>query len=111
MAINYMKATNFMFLGGLMMAIGVEHSGLHHRIALKILILVGTSPKMVMLGFMTTTAFLSMWISNTATVAMMLPIVEAVAAAMNRTEVIFFLHFPATFFPYQIFLATHFCTN
>ena len=87
MAVNYMKATNFMFLGGLMMAIGVEHSGLHRRIALKILILVGTSPRMIMLGFMTTTAFLSMWISNTATVAMMLPIVEAVAAAMHQSEV------------------------
>ncbi len=85
---NYMKATNFVMLGGLMLAVCVEHSGLHMRIALRIILVLGTSPKMVMFGFMVTTAFLSMFISNAATTAMMLPIVEAFALVMGNPEVI-----------------------
>ena len=65
------------------MAIAVEHSGLHNRVALRIIMMVGTSQARLMLGFMITTMFLSMWISNTATTAMMLPIVDAVAEAIN----------------------------
>ena len=72
-----------MFFGGLIMAIAVEHSGLHNRVALRIIMMVGTSQARLMLGFMITTMFLSMWISNTATTAMMLPIVDAVAEAIN----------------------------
>ena len=82
-AVNYLNATNYMFLGGLIMAIAVEHCGLHNRVALKIIMMVGTSQARLMLGFMFTTMFLSMWISNTATTAMMLPIVDAVADAIN----------------------------
>ncbi|XP_023326559.1 solute carrier family 13 member 2 [Eurytemora carolleeae] len=82
-AINYLNSTNYMFLGGLIMAIAVEHSGLHNRVALRIIMRVGTSQARLMLGFMLTTMFLSMWISNTATTAMMLPIVDAVAEAIN----------------------------
>jgi len=74
---NYMRATNFMMLGGLMLAVCVEHSGLHKRIALRIVLLIGTSEKMALLGFMVTTAFVSMWISNGATAAMMVPIIDA----------------------------------
>lgn len=77
--INYLKSTNFMFLGGLILALAVEQSGLHQRMALKILLMIGTAPRNLLLGFMLTTAFLSMWISNTATTAMMIPIVEAIA--------------------------------
>jgi len=84
---NYMKATNFVMLGGLMLALCVEHSGLHKRIALRIILVLGTSPKMVMFGFMVTTAFLSMFISNAAATAMMLPIVEAFAIVMGNPEV------------------------
>ena len=83
-AINYLNSTNYMFLGGLIMAIAVEHCGLHNRVALRIIMLVGTSQARLMLGFMVTTMFLSMWISNTATTAMMLPIVDAVAEAINQ---------------------------
>ena len=85
-AINYLNSTNYMFLGGLIMAIAVEHCGLHNRVALKIIMMVGTSQARLMLGFMFTTMFLSMWISNTATTAMMLPIVDAVADAINGKE-------------------------
>ena len=77
--INYLKSTNFMFLGGLVLALAVEHSGLHLRIALKIMMLIGTSPSKLLFGFMITTGWLSMWISNTATTAMMIPIVDAIA--------------------------------
>lgn len=53
--INYLKSTNFMFLGGLILALAVEHSGLHKRVALRILLLIGTSPRNLLLGFMMTT--------------------------------------------------------
>jgi sodium-dependent dicarboxylate transporter 2/3/5 len=87
-AINYLNATNFMFVGGLMMAVAVEHCGLHQRIALNIISIVGTSQRKLMLGFMLTTMFLSMWISNTATVAMVVPIVDSVSAAIATSDAI-----------------------
>jgi len=81
--VNYLKSTNFMFIGGLILALAVEQSGLHTRLALKILLLIGTSPRNLLLGFMLTTGFLSMWISNTATTAMMIPIIDAIAQASS----------------------------
>ncbi|MFQ5537150.1 MAG: SLC13 family permease [Gemmatimonadota bacterium] len=68
----------FLFMGGFFLAVTMERWGLHKRIALKIISVVGTSPSRIILGFMLATAFLSMWISNTATTAMMLPIGLAV---------------------------------
>ena len=53
--VNYLKSTNFMFIGGLILALAVEQSGLHQRIALRILLLIGTSPRNLLLGFMLTT--------------------------------------------------------
>jgi sodium-dependent dicarboxylate transporter 2/3/5 len=78
-AAPYAHELIFLFMGGFFLAAGLERWGLHRRLALGILALVGTSPDRLVLGFMLATAFLSMWISNTATAAMLFPIGVAVA--------------------------------
>ena len=64
----------FLIMGGFIIAIAIEKWNLHKRIALNIIYFIGTDIKKIILGFMVATAFLSMWISNTATSVMMLPI-------------------------------------
>ncbi|MEO9662960.1 MAG: DASS family sodium-coupled anion symporter [Maribacter dokdonensis] len=64
----------FLYMGGFIIAIAIEKWNLHRRIALNIINLIGSDIRKIILGFMMATAFLSMWISNTATAVMMLPI-------------------------------------
>lgn len=70
----YLNSTIFLFLGGFMIAIALETWNLHKRIALIVIRFVGGTPQRILLGFMIASAFLSMWISNTATAIMMVPI-------------------------------------
>lgn len=77
-SIAYVNHMIFLFIGGFIMALAMERWNLHRRIALKILIIFGVSPLRILLGFMFASAFLSMWMSNTATVMMMIPIVLSI---------------------------------
>ena len=74
----YANPIIFLFLGGFLLALAMERHKLHERIALNLIKLTGTRPGGIILGFMIATAFLSMWISNTATALMMLPIAISV---------------------------------
>jgi len=81
-ATHYGSSTVFLFFGGFVMALALEKVGLRKRIALNIVKLTGTSPDRIVLGFMLATAFLSMWISNTATTVVMLPIAISVISLL-----------------------------
>jgi solute carrier family 13 (sodium-dependent dicarboxylate transporter), member 2/3/5 len=80
-AAPYANPLIFLFLGGFLLALAMRRWGLERRIALIALRLVGTEPRRVVGGFMVLTAVLSMWVSNTATVAMMLPIALSIIDA------------------------------
>lgn len=75
---NYGSPIIFLFFGGFILALALEKVNLHKRIALNIIKITGTTPNKVVLGFMIATASLSMWISNTATAVVMLPIAMSV---------------------------------
>lgn len=75
----------FLYVGGFIIAIAIEKWGLHKRIALTIINAIGTNMVNIILGFMLATAFLSMWISNTATSVMMLPIGMAIVSQLKES--------------------------
>ena len=79
----YINSTIFLFIGGFMIALSMEKWNLHRRIALFIIRLIGGGPSRIVLGFMVAAAFISMWISNTATAIMMVPIGLAIVAQME----------------------------
>ena len=74
----------FLFMGGFILALGLEKYNLHQRIALSLIKLTGTSGNGIILGFMLATALISMWISNTATAIMMLPIASSVTHLLAK---------------------------
>lgn len=74
----YFNDTIFLFIGGFIFALAMQKWKLHRRIALNIILVLGTGPRRLMLGFMVATWFLSMWISNTATTMMMIPMAMAI---------------------------------
>ncbi len=80
----YINSTIFLFVGGFMIALTMEKWALHKRIALFIIRRIGGGPSRIVLGFMVSAAFLSMWISNTATAIMMIPIGMAIILKMEE---------------------------
>ncbi|WP_432488255.1 SLC13 family permease [Kineococcus sp. SYSU DK018] len=80
----YGDPTVFLFLGGFAIALAMQRWGLHQRIALGTVRVVGTRPTRLVLGVMIATAFLSMWVSNTATTLLMVPIGVSVLALVDR---------------------------
>ena len=83
---NYGSPIIFLFFGGFVLALALEKVNLHKRIALNIVKLTGTTPNKVVLGFMLATAFMSMWISNTASTVVMLPIAISVIKLLINDE-------------------------
>lgn len=82
----YINDNVFLYLGGFIIALGIERWGLHRRIALNIVRVVGVSPKRLVLGFLLATALLSMWISNTASALLMLPIALALLKTLDDEQ-------------------------
>jgi sodium-dependent dicarboxylate transporter 2/3/5 len=85
-ASHYSNPIIFLFMGGFMLALAMEKSGLHRRIALFMVSLTGTGANGLILGFMLATSFLSMWISNTSTAVMMLPIAVSVIDLAKKSS-------------------------
>lgn len=84
----YINQNIFLYMGGFMIALGIEKWGVHRRIALHTIKVIGSSPRRVVLGFLFATAFLSMWISNTASTLLMLPIGMAIIGSITELTLI-----------------------
>jgi sodium-dependent dicarboxylate transporter 2/3/5 len=83
---NYFSDIIALFLGGFCLALAMQKAGLHKRIALRVLRITGTKPRRVVLGFVVASAFLSMWVSNTATTLMLMPVAATVFAVALPSE-------------------------
>jgi len=81
----YGRPIIFLFLGGFILALGLQETGLHKRLALRIVQLIGSKPRQLVLGFMLASGLLSMWISNTAAVMVLVPIALSVLEGI-KTE-------------------------
>jgi sodium-dependent dicarboxylate transporter 2/3/5 len=79
----YMGDIVLLFLGAMLLALGLERWGVHRRAALVVLSLFGSRPRGLVLGFMAATAFLSLWLNNTATALLMMPIANAVIVSLS----------------------------
>jgi len=82
----YFSDILMLFFGGLVLALSVESSGLHKKIAFRAILLFGSNPAWLLLGIMSITGFLSLWISNVASASMMLPIVMATVIQIARID-------------------------
>ncbi|XP_042352426.1 LOW QUALITY PROTEIN: solute carrier family 13 member 1 [Plectropomus leopardus] len=83
---EYFKDFHLLLVGVICLATSIEKWGLHRRIALRLVTMVGVNPAWLMLGFMSGCAFLSMWVQNTSAVTMVMPIVEAVLQQLLRAN-------------------------
>ena len=84
-AAPYAHPIIYLFFGGFVLALAIERCGLHRRIALKVFSLVGTNASHLVAGFMVSAALVSMWISNTSTTLMLLPIAVSVVTVISET--------------------------
>ena len=84
-ALPYANQNIYLFMGGFILALGIESSGLHKRLALRMLITIGSSGAKLVGGFMLVSAVISMWVMNTSTTLMLLPIGLAVCATVAQT--------------------------
>jgi sodium-dependent dicarboxylate transporter 2/3/5 len=82
---SYINDQVFLYLGGFVIALGIERWNLHRRIALNVVRIVGVGPKRIVLGFLIATGGLSMWISNTASTLLMLPIALALLQTLDES--------------------------
>ena len=85
-ALPYAHSNIFLFLGGFALALAIEKVNLHKRMALTMLLMVGNNGKLLIGGFMLVSALISMWIMNTSTTLMLLPIALAVTAVIQKTD-------------------------
>ncbi|XP_042266729.1 solute carrier family 13 member 1 isoform X1 [Thunnus maccoyii] len=85
-AMTYFKDFHFLLVGVICLATSIEKWGLHRRIALRLVTMVGVNPAWLMLGFMSGCAFLSMWVQNTSAVTMVMPIMEAVVQQILKAK-------------------------
>jgi sodium-dependent dicarboxylate transporter 2/3/5 len=81
---DYASPVVFLFLGGFLLAAAVKRWGLHRRLAYAVVRAIGAQPRRLVLGFMLGTGFLSMWLSNTATVVLMLPVAVSIRSEERR---------------------------
>lgn len=81
---SYFSDSSFLYMGGFILALGIERWGLHRRIALAITSALGVGPRRIVLGFMLATFTISMWISNTAATLLMLPIAMSLLSGLEE---------------------------